>query len=155
VLRQEGWIVLRFWGDEIKKNTELCVLKISKVIMEQQAVKYSEIRKKLKIGADKTKFNTELANVTHYLQNKDNGVSHHFKPYALDYIEQVQMVAEDLNIQYELPIDWDVPFPPMPSPKFKFIDLFAGIGGFRMAFQNLGGKCVFTSEWNSFSHHIK
>ena len=32
--------------------------------------------------------------------------------------------------------------------RFKFIDLFAGIGGFRMAFQNLGGKCVFSSEWD-------
>jgi DNA (cytosine-5)-methyltransferase 1 len=33
-------------------------------------------------------------------------------------------------------------------PKFKFIDLFAGIGGFRIAMQNLGGQCVFTSEWD-------
>ena len=31
---------------------------------------------------------------------------------------------------------------------FKFIDLFAGIGGFRIAMQNVGGKCVYTSEWN-------
>lgn len=31
---------------------------------------------------------------------------------------------------------------------FSFIDLFAGIGGFRIAMQNCGGKCVFSSEWN-------
>jgi len=150
-LTQEGWIVLRFWGEEIKKNIELCVLKVSKTLMEQKSVKYSELREKLKIESGKSKFNSDLANVTHYLQNKDNGVSHHFKPYALEYIEQLSLVTEGHNIQYELPIDWDVPFPPAKDPKFKFIDLFAGIGGFRFAFQNLGGKCVFTSEWNPFS----
>jgi predicted RNA methylase len=31
---------------------------------------------------------------------------------------------------------------------FKFIDLFAGIGGFRLGLQNVGGECVFTSEWD-------
>ena len=34
---------------------------------------------------------------------------------------------------------------------FKYIDLFAGIGGIRIPFQELGGKCVFTSEWDSFA----
>ncbi|MDD4519382.1 MAG: DNA (cytosine-5-)-methyltransferase [Alphaproteobacteria bacterium] len=34
---------------------------------------------------------------------------------------------------------------------FTFIDLFAGIGGIRIPFQELGGKCVFTSEWDSFA----
>ena len=34
---------------------------------------------------------------------------------------------------------------------FTFIDLFAGIGGIRLGFQSAGGKCVFTSEWNSYS----
>jgi DNA (cytosine-5)-methyltransferase 1 len=42
----------------------------------------------------------------------------------------------------------NVPFPTPDNYKFKFIDLFAGIGGFRIAMQNLGGKCVFTSEWD-------
>lgn len=34
---------------------------------------------------------------------------------------------------------------------FRFIDLFAGIGGIRLGFEAVGGKCVFTSEWNKFS----
>ena len=34
---------------------------------------------------------------------------------------------------------------------FRFIDLFAGIGGTRIPFQELGGECVFTSEWDKFS----
>jgi len=34
---------------------------------------------------------------------------------------------------------------------FTFIDLFAGIGGTRLAFEKAGGKCVFSSEWNKFS----
>ena len=37
------------------------------------------------------------------------------------------------------------------NPKFKFIDLFAGIGGIRKGFDEIGGKCVFTSEWNKYS----
>ena len=32
--------------------------------------------------------------------------------------------------------------------KFKFIDLFAGIGGIRTGFESVGGECVFTSEWD-------
>lgn len=38
--------------------------------------------------------------------------------------------------------------PAAGEPWFRYIDLFAGIGGFRMAFDGLGGKCVFTSEWD-------
>lgn len=34
---------------------------------------------------------------------------------------------------------------------FTFIDLFAGIGGIRLGFESIGGRCVFTSEWNEWS----
>ena len=37
------------------------------------------------------------------------------------------------------------------SNKFKFIDLFAGVGGIRIPFEELGGDCVFSSEWDKFS----
>lgn len=39
----------------------------------------------------------------------------------------------------------------MSNPSFRFIDLFAGIGGMRIGFEAIGGECVFTSEWNKFS----
>jgi DNA (cytosine-5)-methyltransferase 1 len=38
-----------------------------------------------------------------------------------------------------------------PNADFKFIDLFAGIGGIRLAFEAVGGECVFTSEWDSYA----
>ena len=37
------------------------------------------------------------------------------------------------------------------NPTFTFIDLFAGIGGIRIPFQENGGACVFSSEWDKFS----
>jgi DNA (cytosine-5)-methyltransferase 1 len=42
--------------------------------------------------------------------------------------------------------------PSGPTPRdFSFIDLFAGIGGLRRPFQEIGGRCVFTAEWDRFS----
>lgn len=37
------------------------------------------------------------------------------------------------------------------QPGFRFIDLFAGIGGLRIGFESIGGHCIFTSEWDRFS----
>lgn len=115
--------------------------------------KYSEIREKLQIVVDK-KTTNEMAHLTHYFQNHKNGVSQYYQPTAKEYLTELHKnlnISEEPEFQYYLPVKWDVPFPPPENPRFKFIDLFAGIGGIRLAFQNNGGKCVFTSEWDSFA----
>ncbi|KQQ44921.1 cytosine methyltransferase [Rhizobium sp. Leaf311] len=38
-----------------------------------------------------------------------------------------------------------------PPTQFRFIDLFAGIGGLRLGFESIGGYCAFTSEWDPYS----
>ena len=101
--------------------------------------------------------NNNKAVLTHYLHNIHNGVSKHYKKDALKVLkgfvdykieeEKISMVAEDALQQLLFEVE-NVPFPTPENYKFKFIDLFAGIGGFRVAMQNLGGKCVFTSEWD-------
>ena len=58
-------------------------------------------------------------------------------PYAADAIRQRLMPLADAHEQQD--------------SDFRFIDLFAGIGGIRLAFEAHGGRCVFTSEWNSWA----
>ncbi|MFO7703154.1 MAG: DNA (cytosine-5-)-methyltransferase, partial [Psychroflexus maritimus] len=102
------------------------------------------------------------ASFTHYLQNHKNGVAHFYKEDALSYVKTIlkkEYPSESITkkfaeeaLQYLIfDLKKNVEFPSPEKPKFKFIDLFAGIGGFRLAFQNLGGKCVFTSEWDKYS----
>src|SRR3989442_923478 len=61
--------------------------------------------------------------------------------------------VEEAIQEYLFEIKANVPFPGPEKGKgrFTFIDLFAGIGGFRLAMQNLGGECVFSSEWDKYA----
>jgi DNA (cytosine-5)-methyltransferase 1 len=110
---------------------------------------------KIKIGEIE---NNKEAIITHFIHNNKNGVSQFFRKDAIKYTKEIlsykypneeitNIVAEEA-LQYGIFDTFDIPFPPVENSKFKFIDLFAGIGGFRLAMQNLGGKCVFTSEWD-------
>ena len=69
--------------------------------------------------------------------------------------EEFAMRVAESPIEYSIFADfYNVPFPDPEKPKFTFIDLFAGMGGFRLAMQAQGGKCVFSSEWNTLKRHI-
>jgi len=62
---------------------------------------------------------------------------------------EILKVAED-PAQYGLFSDfYDVPFPAPDNPEHSFIDLFAGIGGIRIPFDEMGYDCVFSSEWDA------
>lgn len=108
-------------------------------------LKYSEIRENIEIQPLKDENNAQ-AYVTHYLHNLGNGVANYFKEPAVEYLTKF-----NYSKQEKLNFKWDIPFPTPQNPKFKFIDLFAGIGGIRLAYQKVGGKCVFSSEYNKFA----
>lgn len=111
---------------------------------------YSKLKKILNINIDKH-LNDGYASLSHFWQNQGNGVSTYYKSQALEYLQENVPLVGECAEQLYIPLKFDVPFPPPEKPLFKFIDLFAGIGGFRLAFQNLGGHCVFSSEWNPFA----
>ena len=100
---------------------------------------------------------SKRAILSHYLHNYNSELKGHYEPEALKYINEIiefknqeenQSYTSKLIIKQLLSEVENVPFPTPQNYNFTFIDLFAGIGGFRLAMQNLGGKCIFTSEWD-------
>ncbi|MBO7466580.1 MAG: DNA (cytosine-5-)-methyltransferase [Bacteroidaceae bacterium] len=113
-------------------------------------------------------FIEQAALVTHYLQLKNANIN-------LPYTSQAEKILNlwygfirgekvrnpeayaslaDSDVAYQTYLFSDIykaPFQAPENPKFTFIDLFAGMGGFRLAMQAQGGRCVFSSEWNEYA----
>ncbi|WP_321288172.1 DNA (cytosine-5-)-methyltransferase [uncultured Sunxiuqinia sp.] len=112
-------------------------------------IKYSTIRKKLELEKKK-ELDDSLAGFTHFLHSPQSySKGDYYKPFESQLNGSSSKILKEPEQQ--LSLIWDIPFPPPKEPKFTFIDLFAGIGGIRMAYQNEGGKCVFSSEYNKFA----
>ncbi len=100
--------------------------------------------------------NFRSAVISHYLSTKNKKLKRHAIEFATDLLEGyfdeeiTSWVAEEA-LQYIIRFDGDILFPTPANPKFTFIDLFAGIGGFRIAMQRLQGECVFSSEWDKMA----
>lgn len=100
--------------------------------------------------------NYRTAVISHYLRTKNKKLKKPAIEYAIDLLEGyfdeevTNQIAEEA-LQTIIQFKDDVVFPKPANPKFTFIDLFAGIGGFRIAMQRNQGECVFSSEWDKMA----
>ncbi len=91
----------------------------------------SEIHEWIQTGLEKTRMSRQEFMVAALGQLRDADVQ-----------GQIPLFTQRI-VEVETPVPGSLPF--------KFIDLFAGIGGFRVALEKLGGKCLFTSEWDKYA----
>lgn len=115
-----------------------------------------------------TSYENQIATLSHYLHNTDFEGTHievqerrnEMMALIREYLEhknQLQYYSdEDIAFAAENPFELDmfrefyeVPFPSPKHYEHTFIDLFAGIGGIRIPFDEMGYHCVFSSEWDA------
>lgn len=116
-----------------------------------------------------TSYENQMAVLSHWLHNHRREIENEEKMEIVDALrdylirkefrqgfkiddlseDEILKVAED-PAQYSLFTDFfNVPFPAPKNPQHTFIDLFAGIGGIRIPFDEMGYDCVFSSEWDA------
>lgn len=114
-------------------------------------IKYTVLKEQLDLKPENDP-NNEQAALTHYLQSGGKFLNIIAEETLATYVSKISNIHRSTPVKdLKLPIQWDIPFPPQEKSSFTFIDLFAGIGGIRIAYQNVGGKCVFSSEYNKFA----